>query len=472
MAQIEHNGPQFHYRVYWQKDIPTDNFEHVDIKNWTQNSLMINEQPVFQKYRIKVVALNELGQANVTPNEVIGYSGEDKPTEVPGNFTVIQVTGADSAVLGWNPVSPESVRGHFKGYKIETWTEAEGEQKLREIHVKGEANSALVTKFTPASKNFARILVYNGRYNGPPSNIVSFVTLEGKPGTVYSFEAYPLGSSALWLKWKPPQKTNGVLTGYKIYYQRVNGTGFDLKKDREPHIDDPRINSCKLAGLDSDTKYRIHIRATTKAGEGEEYVDYFKNILFVLFNFIIFFFSYFIEQKTLPLGSYEILKPEFALSKLPSQNGYARLKVQWRPSSDGHSGSHFYAKYRKENSKGWTTTKPEESDDNLEIDGLDPDSNYEVKVVAVDGKSFAESEAQSIYTSGFEGPIIVPDNKNVATAGWFIGMILAIAFLILILCIICIIKRNRGGKYDVHDREVANGRRDFDEGGFHEYSQP
>lgn len=63
-------------------------------------------------------------------------------------------------------------------------------------------------------------------------------------------------------------------------------------------------------------------------------------------------------------------------------------------------------------------------------------------------------------------------NDNVASAGWFIGMMLAIVFLLLLLLIICIVKRNRGGKYDVHDRELANGRRDFDEGGFHEYSQP
>lgn len=72
-----------------------------------------------------------------------------------------------------------------------------------------------------------------------------------------------------------------------------------------------------------------------------------------------------------------------------------------------------------------------------------------------------------------DGPVKVP-SENVATAGWFIGMMLAIAFLLLLLIIICIIKRNRGGKYDVHDREMANGRRDYpeDAGGFHEYSQP
>lgn len=71
-----------------------------------------------------------------------------------------------------------------------------------------------------------------------------------------------------------------------------------------------------------------------------------------------------------------------------------------------------------------------------------------------------------------DGPIIQP-NETVATAGWFIGMMLAIAILLLVLIIVCIVKRNRGGKYAVHEREAAHGRTDYpEEGGFHEYSQP
>lgn len=63
--------------------------------------------------------------------------------------------------------------------------------------------------------------------------------------------------------------------------------------------------------------------------------------------------------------------------------------------------------------------------------------------------------------------------KAAATStGWFIGLIVAIAFLLLILILVCIIKRNRGGKYAVYEREIAHGRLDYDEGGFREYSQP
>lgn len=270
MPEIEHNAPRFQYRVYWKRDIPAEKYDTEDIFDWRQSEIFVKDQPTFQKYRIKVVAINEMGEANVAANEFIGYSGEDKPLEAPKNFTVLQVTGSDSAILTWNPVAPESVRGHFKGYKIQTWIDGDGEENLREIHVKGDANKALVNKFTPAAKNYVRVVVYNGRYNGPPSATLDFNTPEGTPGTVQSFDAYPLGTSGFLLSWKKPLQPNGLLNGYKIYYEEVKGTFIGPRIDREPHIMDAKITRAKLAGLKPNTKYRLHIRATTKAGEGEE----------------------------------------------------------------------------------------------------------------------------------------------------------------------------------------------------------
>lgn len=40
------------------------------------------------------------------------------PLQAPTNFTLVQVTASTSALLSWNPVPPETVRGHFKGYKV------------------------------------------------------------------------------------------------------------------------------------------------------------------------------------------------------------------------------------------------------------------------------------------------------------------------------------------------------------------
>lgn len=58
----------------------------------------------------------------------------------------------------------ESVRGELQGYKIQTWTEKDGERGMREIDVRGKNKTQeLITKFVPYSKNFVRILAYNGR---------------------------------------------------------------------------------------------------------------------------------------------------------------------------------------------------------------------------------------------------------------------------------------------------------------------
>ncbi|RLU17562.1 hypothetical protein DMN91_009798 [Ooceraea biroi] len=370
MPQIEHNAPRFMYRVYYKRDIPGESWTILDINDWRKNSLQVDNQPTYQRYRIKVAAINVKGECPTTPTEVIGYSGEDVPLQAPGNFTLNQIKSSTTALLSWSPVPEESVRGELQGYKIQTWTEKEGEKNMRQIDVPGgNRTHALITKFVPYSKNFVRIVAYNRRYTGPASETLSFDTPEGVPGTVLSFEAFPMGSSALYLVWTRPAEPNGVLTGYRIYYQVVNGTKLETLLERKPHIMDPYATNAKLAALAPETKYRVHIRATTRVGEG----------------------------------------------------------------NDGEV--------------------------------------YIMSVVAVDGDYLSESAPQEIETSS-EGPIIQP-KENVATAGWFIGMMLAIAILLLVLIIVCVIKRNRGGKYAVHERELAAGRGDYpDEGGFHEYSQP
>ena len=64
--------------------------------------------------------------------------------------------------------------------QIQTWTESESEDKARDIIVRNnDEPTARITSFVPFTKNFVRVLVYNGAYDGPPSETISFVTPEG-----------------------------------------------------------------------------------------------------------------------------------------------------------------------------------------------------------------------------------------------------------------------------------------------------
>uniref|UniRef100_A0A7N8X8B6 Neural cell adhesion molecule L1 n=1 Tax=Mastacembelus armatus TaxID=205130 RepID=A0A7N8X8B6_9TELE len=70
----------------------------------------------------------------------------------------------------------------------------------------------------------------------------------------------------------------------------------------------------------------------------------------------------------------------------------------------------------------------------------------------------------------------VPSRQvDIATQGWFIGLMCAIALLILVLLIVCFIKRNKGGKYPVKEKEDAHQDPEIqpmkeDDGTFGEYS--
>ncbi|XP_011307618.1 neuroglian isoform X2 [Fopius arisanus] len=449
MPQVEHHAPGFMYKVFYRRDIPGEEWQRVDVWNWKVNRFEVDNQPTYQRYQIKVVAQNEMGESRVVPEIVIGYSGEDQPTTAPGNFTVEEVKSSTTAVLSWSRVPLESVKGELKGYKVQTWTERDGEDGMREITLEGATGTrAIIDKFVPFSKNFVRMFVFNGRFNGPPSETLSFDTPEGVPGTILSLDAYPMGSSAMMLRWTKPAEPNGRLTGYRIYYETINGTEVGALVERQPRVLQPDADSAKIAGLNHDTKYRIHVRATTNAGEG---VDFY------------------VEESTRESKKPDV--PTFRWETIPKENGLANVKVVWLPDRAGYPGSSFFVNYKLQNQAVEDRTEPQLLSNEIEIKGLRSGETYEMNVVAVDGKYMTPSKWQLVETSS-EGPIIQP-KENVATAGWFIGMMLAIAFLLMVLIIVCVIKRNRGGKYAVHERELAAGRGDYpDEGGFHEYSQP
>ncbi|XP_035227979.1 neuroglian-like isoform X2 [Stegodyphus dumicola] len=454
MPMIEQNAPGFFYKVFWKReDIPGALWETAEIPEWEQNSFMIPNQPTFKPYRIKVEAHNSKGQAHTAATEVIGYSGEDVPLEAPKNFNRMYVKDARSAMFSWDPVSPESVRGHFRGYKIQTWTVDEGEERLREQVVKANVTQSLVTIFRPHSRNLVRVLAFNDMYNGPPSDVIEFMTPEGTPGPVSYFSAIPLGSSALYLIWKRPTEPNGVLTGYNIYYSEVSGTQVGNRTARKPQITDPRETRAKLAGLKPKTTYRIEIYATTKNGEGEKL---------------------FIETQTGDQAERPPDEPYFVWSHLPDVDGKAGVRVTWVPAGEGHPGSHFYVRYRKKGATSWESTQPEENQDSIIVTGLELGSLYEMKVVAVDGRFQTSSKVEEFETGGMAAVQAPESSENFATAAWFIGMMCAIALLLLLLIIICLIKRNRGGKYSVHEKEAAQGR-DLEypeDGGFNEYTKP
>jgi neuronal cell adhesion molecule len=102
MPEINHNAPRFQYRVLWRRDIPGEQWQSKDINDWQTDRILVPNQPTYQGYRIKVVALNEKGQSNIAAKEIIGYSGEDS------EFFLILSRTSFSIIMSFSPASTTS----------------------------------------------------------------------------------------------------------------------------------------------------------------------------------------------------------------------------------------------------------------------------------------------------------------------------------------------------------------------------
>ena len=60
---------------------------------------------------------------------------------------------------------------------------------------------------------------------------------------------------------------------------------------------------------------------------------------------------------------------------------------------------------------------------------------------------------------------------NVATQPWFIGMMVSIALLLIILINVCVLVKERGGKYSVQEKEPFQNQMLSDGQGFDEYQK-
>lgn len=85
---------------------------------------------------------------------------------------------------------------------------------------------------------------------------------------------------------------------------------------------------------------------------------------------------------------------------IPDNSVYNKVKIDWKPYvAGGNPGSHFYVQYREVGQPSFTNTDATINEESVEIGALNAESDYEFRVVSVDGKDETPSEVQRIRTS-------------------------------------------------------------------------
>jgi len=186
-----------------------------------------------------------------------------------------------------------------------------------------------------------------------------------------------------------------------------------------------------------------------------------------------------LRKKTRSLGeaSQTPGTPKFHLSRMPPENGSIGVRITWLPNVEsGRPGSSFFVKYRKKGEVNFKSVPKKDTLDPVTIEGLDAGETYEFRVVSAGGQETAESETEEVSMTGIGGyGVDAQESRGTFNkSGWFIGMICAISLALVAAIMVCIVKRNRGGKYTVQDKEQRYGRNPLDyrddSGGFADFS--
>uniref|UniRef100_A0A671MRR2 Neuronal cell adhesion molecule-like n=1 Tax=Sinocyclocheilus anshuiensis TaxID=1608454 RepID=A0A671MRR2_9TELE len=468
LTGLESNGPGLQYKVSWrQKDVD---------QQWTSLTLanvslyVVTGTPTFMPYEVTVQAVNDYGPGP-RPEVVLGYSGEDLPTVAPENVKVSVLNGT-VAEVSWDAVPLSTVQGRLNGYKVSYWKmrslhkQDPEPEKPQELIFHGNEMEGLLFGLHPYSQYTLYIRAFNGKGDGPTSSNQIFETPEGVPGPPADLKVQNLNLDSLVVKWAPPVEYNGHLTGYLLKYQPINTTD-ELGPLKELLLA-ANETSITLDNLKHSTRYKFYLNAKTIKGSGPTVTEEGITIM---------------DEGSAPPSPpptppvTQSLQPPF--HKVPPADrmfGSVNSSVEedhavisWEYLGPDRN---VYVEYVVDNSKEPWKTEFVNGTRTYQIRGLKPGMSYRVRVVARDHSDATVHSTEELLITV---PAMTSKQVDIATQGWFIGLMCAIALLILVLLIVCFIKRNKGGKYPVKEKEDAHQDPEIqpmkeDDGTFGEYS--
>uniref|UniRef100_A0A8C8EQR1 Neural cell adhesion molecule L1 n=1 Tax=Oncorhynchus tshawytscha TaxID=74940 RepID=A0A8C8EQR1_ONCTS len=385
------NGPEFHYKVFWKRVVgDTTWYSNVS----TEPPYIVTEVGNFSAFQIKVQAANQKGEGPEL-DPVTGYSGEDIPLKAPQNVAMVLLNSSAIRVT-WEPVNEKTVRGHLLGYKVtcilSMFNSSSGPKEEKRV----------LGGLRPYSHYTLNVTVFNSKGEGPPSKTLSFETDEGAPGPPMSLRLDSHTGTEMTLHWTPPAQPNGVLKGYLLQYQSVIKSDSPMQVET---IDDHKVTHLTLKQLDPHSRYRFYLRGRTSAGDGEPITR---------------------EGATTLDGA--------PPSNISLYVGEKSVNLSWVPGQRQRSVSFQVQYLNKQDGGKWKQSEKLNSSASFyQLKGLTPGSQYRLRFT-FSNNTFWETE---ITTKG----------TGFATQGWFIGLVSAIVLLLLVLLILCFIKRGKGGKY-------------------------
>ncbi|XP_041514215.1 neuronal cell adhesion molecule isoform X27 [Microtus oregoni] len=431
----------------------------------TQTTAQLKLSP-YVNYSFRVMAENNIGRS--VPSEA-SEQYLTKAAEPDQNPTAVEGLGTepDNLVITWKPLNGFESNGPGLQYKV-SWRQKDGDDEWTSVVV---ANvSKYIVSGTPTFVPYLiKVQALNDVGFAPEPAVVMGHSGEDlpmvAPGNV---RVNVVNSTLAEVHWDPvPLKSvRGHLQGYRIYYWKVQSSS---KRNRR-HIEKKILTfqgsktHGMLPGLQPYSHYFLNVRVVNGKGEGPASSD-----------------RGFHTPEGVPSApsSLKIVNPTLDSLTLewdpPSHpNGVlTEYTLKYQPINSTHELGPLVDLKIPANKTRWT------------LKNLNFSTRYKFYFYAQTSVGSGSQITEEAITTVDEAGILPPDvgagkamasrQVDIATQGWFIGLMCAVALLILILLIVCFVRRNKGGKYPVKEKEDAHADPEIqpmkeDDGTFGEYS--
>nr|XP_061801596.1 neural cell adhesion molecule 1-like [Nerophis lumbriciformis] len=272
-----------------------------------------------------------------------------------------------------------------------------------------------------------------GSYNCTATNVMGteskeFLLIQAEvPSPPEIRRTEPFSSSAV-VEFDEPDSFGGVpIIKYRVQW-RPDGQGW-TGKEYDATEDMTRIN---IAGLTPDTTYEIKMSAINGKGESES-----STAVKFMTGPIRYHLSASSEVPPIIVTTSMALKGEPSAPKLEAmvQNQGNTLKVNWIKQDDGGSPiKHYLVRYKPKHVSDW---KPEiripHGSEHVVLNGLDWNTEYEVRIVAVNSKGRSEPGVLSFRTA--TEPTTMPDtcaSGSGLSTGAIVGILMVVFFVLLV----------------------------------------
>ncbi|XP_012576342.1 PREDICTED: neuronal cell adhesion molecule isoform X12 [Condylura cristata] len=419
----------------------------------TQTTTQLKLSP-YVNYSFRVMAVNSLGKS--LPSEA-SEQYLTKAAEPDQNPIAVEGLGSepDNLVITWQPLNGFESNGPGLQYKV-SWRQKDGDDEWTSVVV---ANvSKYIVSGTPTFVPYLiKVQALNDAGFAPEPVVVMGHSGEDlpmvAPGNV---RVSVVNSTLAEVHWDsvPLKSIRGHLQGYRIYYWKEQGSSKRNRRHIEKKILTFQGNKTHgmLPGLEPFSHYALNVRVVNGKGEGPASPD-----------------RIFDTPEGVPSApsSLKIVNPTLDSLTLewdpPSHpNGIlTEYTLKYQPINNTHELGPLVDLKIPANKTRWT------------LKNLNFSTRYKFYFYAQTSAGSGSQITEEAVTTVDEA--MASRQVDIATQGWFIGLMCAVALLILILLIVCFIRRNKGGKYPVKEKEDAHADPEIqpmkeDDGTFGEYS--